>query len=115
MYVATTMANSCAAANVSRTALPEIPLSPHQPGAGFKFPKRSFGKKTVVTRSFQASWLRRVKNYLRSTMTQQRLNNLLVLHVHKDITDNLKLKDIAKEFVGESEHRQNIFGKPSNF
>ena len=56
MYVATTMANSCAAANVSRTALPEIPLSPHQPGAGFKFPKRSFGKKTVVTRSFQASW-----------------------------------------------------------
>ena len=54
MYVATTMANSCAAANVSRTALPEIPLSPHQPGAGFKFPKRSFGKKTVVTRSFQA-------------------------------------------------------------
>ena len=64
-------------------------------------------------RSFSA--LRRVKNYLRSTMTQQRLNNLLVLHVHKDITDNLKLKDIVKEFVGESEHRQNIFGKPSNF
>ena len=64
-------------------------------------------------RSFSA--LRRVKNYLRSTMTQQRLNNLLVLHVHKDITNNLKLKDIAKEFVGESEHRQNIFGKPSNF
>lgn len=31
-------------------------------------------------RSFSA--LRRVKNYLRSSMTQQRLNNLMVLHVH---------------------------------
>lgn len=32
-------------------------------------------------RSFSA--LRRIKTYLRSTMTQQRLNNLMVLHVHK--------------------------------
>ena len=43
-------------------------------------------------------------------MTQQRLNNLMVLHVHKDITDSLKLQDIAKEFVGDSEHRLKIFG-----
>ena len=35
---------------------PEIPDTPHQPGQGFKFPKRSFGKKTVVKRSFQAAW-----------------------------------------------------------
>ena len=41
-------------------------------------------------------------------MTQQRLNNLMVLHVHKDITDSLKLQDI--EFVGNSEHRLKIFG-----
>ena len=33
-------------------------------------------------RSFSA--LRRVKTYLRSTMTQCRLNNLMVLHVHRD-------------------------------
>ena len=38
--------------------LPDIPDSPHQPGPGFKFPKRSFGKATVVFRSFQSTWFR---------------------------------------------------------
>jgi len=33
----------------------ELPSAPHQPRS-FDFPKRSFGKKTVVKRSFQASW-----------------------------------------------------------
>ena len=37
----------------------------------------------VSERSFSA--LRRVKSYLRSTMTQQRLNYLMVLHIHKDL------------------------------
>ena len=35
--------------------LPDIPDSPHQPDPGFKFPKRSFGKATVV---FQSTWFR---------------------------------------------------------
>ena len=38
--------------------LPDIPDSPHQPSPGFKFPKRSFGKATVVFRSFQSTWFR---------------------------------------------------------
>lgn len=59
-------------------------------------------------RSFSA--LRRVKSYLRSTMSQQRLNNLLILHVHKDITDTIDLQKIATEFIGDSEHRLKIFG-----
>ena len=33
-------------------------------------------------RSFSA--LQRIKSYLRLTMTQQRLNSLMILHVHKD-------------------------------
>ena len=40
-------------------------------------------------RSFSA--MRRVKSYLRSTMTQERLNHMMVLHVHKDMTDSLNL------------------------
>ena len=36
--------------------LPDIADSPHQPGLGYKFPKRSFGKKTVVARCFQPTW-----------------------------------------------------------
>ena len=39
-----------------------------------------------------ASALRRVKSYLRSTMSQSRLNNLMLLHVHNDRTDKLDLK-----------------------
>ena len=35
----------------------------------------------ISERSFSA--LRRVKNYLRSTMTQERLNHLLLLHAHR--------------------------------
>ncbi len=37
-------------------------------------------------RSFNA--LRRVKTYLRGTMLQGRLNNLMVLHVHQILTVN---------------------------
>ena len=32
-----------------------IPSTPHQP-KNFKFPKRSFGKKKTVQRSFQPTW-----------------------------------------------------------
>ena len=34
----------------------DVPDAPHQPDAQFRFPKRSFGKKTLVHRSFQHSW-----------------------------------------------------------
>eukprot|EP00731_Ephydatia_muelleri_P007058 Em0003g1306a len=54
-----------------------------------------------------ASALRRVKSYLRTTMTDTRLNNLLVLHVHKDRV----LEDCLNEFVCGSEHRLSLFGK----
>ena len=57
-----------------------------------------------------ASGLRRIKTYLRSTMSQQRLNSLMVLHVHKDKTDQLDLKLCLNEFVTGSEHRSTLFG-----
>ena len=53
--------------------------------------------------------LRRVKTYLRSTMTQVRLNNILILHVHKQIADDLDIA--ACYFVSDSEHRMSVFGK----
>ena len=56
-----------------------------------------------------ASVLRRVKTYLRSTMTQQRLNNLMVIHVHKDKTANLDLKLCLNDFISGSEHRSSLF------
>ncbi len=60
-------------------------------------------------RSFSA--LRRVKNYLQSTMLQERLNYLMVLHVHSDRTDKLDLKFTVNDFVRDSLRRSNIFFK----
>ncbi len=54
-----------------------------------------------------ASALRRVKSYLRSTMSQSRLNNLMLLHVHKHRTDNLDLKICSNEFIAGNDHRMN--------
>ena len=59
-------------------------------------------------RSFSA--LRRVKTYLRSTMTQVRLNNLMVLHIHRDKLDNLNLSQIGNQFIEAHDNRRSIFG-----
>ena len=56
------------------------------------------------------SGLRRIKNYLRSTMSQQRLNNLMVLHVYKERTNELCLKSCLNKFVIGSEHRTTTIG-----
>ena len=39
---------------------------------------------------------RRIKTYLRTTMTQKRLNDLMVLNIHKEKTDLLNLAVVAK-------------------
>ena len=44
-------------------------------------------------------------------MSQIRLNNCMVLHVHKDLTDDLDLAEIGNRFVAGSEHRESLFGK----
>ena len=58
-----------------------------------------------------ASALRRMKTYLRSTMSQCRLNNLMVFYVHKQKTDDLNLKNCVNEFIDENEHRLNCIQK----
>ena len=66
-------------------------------------------------RSFSA--VRRIKTYLRSTMSQQRLNHLMLLHVHKRETDALNLVDVANDFIAGNDHRKHVFGtefKPSD-
>ena len=59
-------------------------------------------------RSFSA--LRRAKSYLQSTMKQLRLNNIMILHLHKDRTDDLNLTEVANEFVSVKEQRKAVFG-----
>ena len=58
------------------------------------------------------SALRRVKTYLRGTMRQDRLNYAMMLHSHKNRTDNLNLINVANDFVTEkNDHRLNVFGR----
>ena len=63
----------------------------------------------TAERAFSA--LRRLKNFLRSTMSQPRLNHVMILHIHKETTDKLDLTTIAREFVSINEKRGNYFGR----
>ena len=69
---------------------------------------------TNVTSEQSFSALRHVKTYLRSSISQQRLNHMMIIHVHKDHTDRLSLVDTANEFVRAHDHREGIFGKFTN-
>ena len=43
-------------------------------------------------------------------MGQSHLNHLMVLHVHRELTDKLDLASVANEFVSRSKRRSTLFG-----
>ena len=43
-------------------------------------------------------------------MIQEQLNDVMLLHTHKDCTDTINLLEIAKEFVSIYDRRNNFFG-----
>ena len=59
-------------------------------------------------RSFSS--LNRIKTYLPSTTTNNRLNHLLILQIHKLLTDKLDLTKVADEFIERREGRKSKFG-----
>ena len=63
----------------------------------------------VSERSFCA--MRGLYTYLRTNMRSSRLNNALVLHIHKARLDKLSMVDVANDFVFESDHRKTLFGR----
>ena len=63
----------------------------------------------VSERSFSA--LRRIKTYMRATMTQKRLNHCMLLHIHKEKTDELDLLWLGNEFTKPVANRCRNFGK----
>ena len=60
-------------------------------------------------RTFSA--MKRLKTYLRSSMTQERLNHVLILNSMKARIGNIDLVQIAKSFISVNERRHNYFGK----
>ncbi len=59
-------------------------------------------------RSF--SGLRRLKTWLRSTMTQKRLNDIAVCHIHQERLDRLDRQKIAQQYVQGDERRRDVLG-----
>ena len=66
---------------------------------------------TTATAERSFSSLRRIKTYLRSTMSACRLNSLMLMHVHQERTEKLDLAAIAHEFVSVNSRRLNYYGK----
>ena len=59
-------------------------------------------------RSFSTA--RRIKSWLRAKMSQKRFNHVDLLNTHKTRTDNLRLVDVANEFIARNENRKRNFG-----
>ena len=65
---------------------------------------------TIATAERSFSALRRLKTYLRSIMTQEQLNNVMLFHCHKERSDCIDLIKIAKDFASTNDHRISFFG-----
>ena len=57
-------------------------------------------------RSFSSLWL--VKTFLRSTMSQERLNYLMMIYVHKERA--IDIKQALAEFIQRNMERKETFG-----
>ena len=59
------------------------------------------------------SGLRRLKTYLRNTMSQTRLNNIAVLNCHRSYVEAVDIDNILDEFISKCTVRQNTFAMRS--
>ena len=62
----------------------------------------------AAERSFSA--LKRLKTYLRATMSQSRLNYIMILHCHQERLDRMDMKETAQDFITANEKRVKFFG-----
>jgi hypothetical protein len=65
---------------------------------------------TSATAERTFSVLRRLKSYLRATMGQERLNNVILLNIYQSEFDDLDIHGIAKKFAACHERRRAFFG-----
>ena len=57
-----------------------------------------------------ASAVCRIKTYLCTMMTQQRMNNIMILHINKYLTDTVNHKKILNNFITTNDERGKHFG-----
>lgn len=70
------------------------------------------GPSSTNERSF--SMLKRVKSYLRSTMTQERLNDMAILNTYKKRAAQLKIEGLMDNFIIKNHLRKTTFALANN-
>ncbi|KAL9154317.1 hypothetical protein ABFS82_10G106500 [Erythranthe guttata] len=63
---------------------------------------------TVASAERSFSKLKLLKNYLRTTMSQERLNGLALLTIEKDMLENIEYDDIIDDFASKSATRKHF-------
>ena len=63
---------------------------------------------STAERSFSA--LRRLKTWLRNSLSQERLNHNIIAMTHKDYLDMIKLEDVFNCFTSRTDIRKIMFG-----
>ena len=65
---------------------------------------------TNIVSEPSASSMLRIKNWLRSTMSQKRLNHGMLFSIHTKKTDGINLKNVANIFCEANEEKRRTFG-----
>ena len=56
------------------------------------------------------SALKRIKTYLRNSMSQARLNHIMLLNIHKEEAEKMSLAGVVNEFAAKNDRRRADFG-----
>ena len=60
---------------------------------------------TVASVKRKFSKLKLLQSYLRSTMSQERLNELAILSIKQDLLENIEYKSLISNFEAQTERR----------
>jgi hypothetical protein len=64
---------------------------------------------TIASAERSFSKLKLLKSYLRSTMTQERLNGLATIAIENDVWEKIKYEYIIEEFISKNSRRMMLF------
>jgi hypothetical protein len=64
---------------------------------------------TVASAERSFSKLKLLKSYLRSTMTQERLNGLATIAIENDVLEKINYEDIIEDFISINTRRMMLF------
>jgi hypothetical protein len=63
---------------------------------------------TVASAERSFSKLKLVKNYLRNTISQERLNNISILNIERERTEELNIDQIINNFANQKARKKNF-------